>query len=494
MRHGASLPRVPADKPAQANARLLRLRPLSASLSPMAAEALPLAAILTAAGLLFARGLRAGPTYDEAVYLAQTDALAHGQRLGTAVFAAQPPGFDWLLLAVSRIEGLGVDQLRLAIMAFALLGVLAVYVLGRAVAGPIAGLLAAALLAIAPSYPTFAANVSADLPGTVLAMLSLACFLVPTRRRRLWLIAAGLLFATAESVKLDAFVLLLPVPLYWATRRPRLAEIGIATAAAGAAFLAGAAVLGSELPGVWRSAVGYHLAARHVAGAPSNVRALESFFHPHQPFTWLTLVAAITALAIRPHTKLPLWPLWAMAAASLLFLLWQKPLHSNHLVLLAVALAVPAGASLAAVAAHVGRLHAFAVGALALVLAAAYAQDTYHAWTQVPVMPGLTWAAERVEAAVPSGQFVVSDEPIVAFLAHRRMPGETIDTALLRFDTGYLTDSEVLHAIAKYHVPVVVVGRSFYTRPRILAVLAKQFPRHVTFDTITVYYRSRSSG
>jgi 4-amino-4-deoxy-L-arabinose transferase-like glycosyltransferase len=468
--------------------------PLPPALSRVAAEAVPLAVILAAAGVLFASGLRAGATWDEAVYLAQTDALAHGQHLGSGVFTAQPPGFHWLLLAVSRIGGLGVDQLRLAIMALALVGLLAAYVVARAVAGPTAGILAAALLAIAPSYPTFASNISADLPGTVLAMLSLACFVVPTRYRRLWMLAAGVLFAAAESVKLDAFVLLLPVPLYCAARRLRLTEIGIAAAGAGAAFLAGAAALGHDLPGVWRSAVAYHVAARRVAGAPSNVHALESFFHPHQPFTWLTLLAAAAAIAVRPRTRLPLWPLWATALVSFLFLLWQRPLHDNHLVLLAVALAVPVGASLAAAAAHVRRRHAYLVAALALVLAAAYAQDTYHLRTQVPLMPGLTWAVKRVDAAVPPGRLVVSDEPIVPFLAHRRMPGQTIDTALLRFDAGYLTDETVLHAIAEYHVPVVVVGRSFYTRPRILAALAKQFPRHVTFNTITVYYRSRSSG
>ena len=471
------MPRVPAEE----RARLNRV----------AAEAVPLAAILAAGGLLFRYGLRAGPTWDEAVYLGQTDALAHGQRLGTGVFTPQPPGFHWLLLAVSWIDGVGVDQLRLADLALALVGVLAVYAVARAVAGPVAGLLAAALLAIAPAYPTFAAEVSADLPGTVLAALSLACFVTPTRRRRLRLVAAGLLFAAAESVKLDAFILLLPVAAYCATKRIRPADIGIAAASAGVALAAGAAALGGALPDVWRSAVAYHIAARRVGGSISaNEHELTSFFHPHQPFTWLAVVAFAAAVVVRPRTRLPLWPLWATAVVSVLFLLWHRPIRDNHMVLLAVALAPPVGASLAATAARLHRLQAVAVGGLVLVLAAAYVQDTHHARRQVPLMPDLTWAVGKVEAAVPPGQLVVSDHPIVPFLAHRRMPGQTIDTALLRFQTGYLTDATVLHAIAEYHVPVVVVGRSFYTRPRILAALAKQFPRHETFDTITVYYRS----
>ena len=220
------------------------------------AEAAALLAILVAGGLLFAHGLNVPPSYDEGAYLAQTDALLHGQRLGTDVFAAQPPGFDWLLVGVGKIDGLGVDQLRLASLALALLGLLAVAAVARAVAGPAAGVAAAAVLVVAPSYPTFAAQVSADLPGCVLAMLALACMLTPSKHRRVRLVAAGLLFAAAESVKLDAFVLLLPVPLYCWAGRLRLADIGVAAAAAGAALLAGVAVVGGALPDVWRDAVG----------------------------------------------------------------------------------------------------------------------------------------------------------------------------------------------------------------------------------------------
>ena len=470
------MPRVPAEE----RARLNRV----------AAEAAPLAVILTAGGLLFAHGLRAGTTWDEAVYLGQTDALAHGQKLGTQVFTAQPPGFHWLLLAVARIGGLGIDQLRLANLALALVGLLAVYVTARAVAGPVAGLAAAALLSIAPAYPTFAAEISADLPGCVLAAVSLACFVAPTRRRRLWLVAGGLLFAAAELVKLDAFILVLPVAAYCATRRIRPADLGIASVAACAGFAAAAAGLGSELPAVWRSAVSYHVAARRVGGSISpNEHELTSFFHPHQPFTWLAVVGFAAAIALRPRTKLPLWPLWATAVVSVLFLLWHRPIRDNHMVLLAVALAPAVGASLAVAA--VQRRRPVVIGALVLALLAAYVQDTRHAERQTALMPGLTWAAKKVEAAVPPGQLVVSDHPIVPFLAHRQMPGQTIDSALLRFSAGYLTDGDVLHAIAEYHVPVVVVGRSFYTRPRILAALARQFPKHRTFDTITVYYRSK---
>ena len=455
------------------------------------AEAAALLAILLAGGLLFAHGLNVPPSYDEGAYLAQTDALLHGQRLGTDVFAAQPPGFDWLLLGAGAIEGLGVDQLRLSSLALSLLGLLAVAAVARAAAGPAAGLAAAAVLVVAPSYPAFAAQISADMPGCVLATLALACILTPSKHRRLRLVACGLLFAAAESVKLDAFVLLLPVPLYCWAGRLRLADIGVAAAAAGTALLTGAAVIGGALPEVWRDAVAYHIAARNVSGAGSdNVHELTAFFHPRQPFTWLTGAAVATALFVRPRTRLPLWPLWAAAAAAAGFLFWHRPLHDNHMVLLAVALAPPVGAELAAGLGKLHRLRPLAVAALALLVAAGYVQDTRELERNAAPLPaGIVWAVKQVDAAVPPDRLVVSDEPIVPFLARRRMPGQTIDTALLRFAAGYLTDEEVIHAVEHYHVRVVIVGRAFNSRPRLLAALAKRFPIRRSQNGVTLYRR-----
>ncbi|HEY6053622.1 MAG TPA: glycosyltransferase family 39 protein, partial [Gaiellaceae bacterium] len=447
----------------------------------------PPAAALAAAGVLFHRGLSLPPSFDEGVYLAQTDALLHGQRLGEDVFAAQPPGFHWLLLAAAKVGGLGVDQLRYEVLALALLGLVAAYLVGRAVGGPVAGLVAAAVLAVAPPYPTFAAQISADLPGTVLALLALACLLAPGRRRWLFVLG-GVLFAAAEWVKLDAFILLLPVLAYAAARRLRPGDL---LAAAGAALVASgiaAAVLAGALPDVWRGAVSYHLSARGAPGHHENVHALRAFFDLRQPFTWLVAAALAAYAVLRPRCRLPLWPLWATAAASALFLLWHRPLHDNHMVLLSLALVVPVGASLAAVTA---RFRLVAAAALALLVAAGYVQETRRLDRNAASLPAeLAWEVGRVEAHSTPGQLVVSDEPIVPVLAHRRMPGEVIDTAVLRFDSGYLSNADVLRAIDSHRVPVVVAGRSFLLRPALLAEIAKRFPPPQVRDGVRVYVRS----
>ena len=64
------------------------------------------------------------------------------------------------------------------------------------------------------------------------------------------------------------------------------------------------------------------------------------------PSAWLIVLGAVGSLVVAPRV----WPFWLWAVACALFLLWQKPLFEHHLVLLAAALAVPAGTSLEAAA------------------------------------------------------------------------------------------------------------------------------------------------
>jgi 4-amino-4-deoxy-L-arabinose transferase-like glycosyltransferase len=439
-------------------------------------EVAPLAVVLAAAGVLFDRALALPPSFDEGVYVAQTDALLHGQRLGTDVFAAQPPGFHWLLLLGARLGGATVGTLRLEILAFALLGLVAAYLAARALAGPWAGLAAAAVLAVAPPYPTYSVQVSADLPGTVLALLALACLLTARGRRRAYALG-GLLLAAAEWVKLDAVLVALPALAYVGVRR-----LGVAAGAALAASAAGLVVLAGSLPDVWHGAVSYHLAARGTDDLSDNLAALRSFFHPHQPFTWLVVAALLATVARRTE---PRPALWGTALLSALFLLWHHPLHDNHLVLLSVTLAVPVGAALAT-----ARPFLPVVALVALLVAAGYVQETHRLERNAaPIRAELRWAASVVDEHSKPADLVLSDEPLVGPLAHRRLVGSLIDTAVLRFDSGYLTDREVLDEVDRARPPVVVAGRAFLARPALLRGLAERYPRRVERAGVTVYLR-----
>lgn len=454
-----------------------------------AAEWAALAVVVAAAGLLFSHGLDVAPSFDEGVYLAQVDALIHGQHLGTGVFAAQPPGFYWLLRAAAWVGGLGLDPIRIAVLIVALTGVVLAYTVGRFVSGPAAGLTAAAALTAVPSYGVSAVQVSADLPGSVIALGSLACLLAPWERgRRSRLALAGALFALAELVKLDAFILVLPVVLLPARRWFSRGDLAVAAGGAAVALAGAALALRGSIAAVWRGAVLYHVAARAVAGGSNNLHQVEAFFHPRQPFTTLMLLALVAAL-YRRHDR-SLRPFWIAVLAAAAFVLWHRPLHDNHLVVLAVAAATAAGLSLGAVAKTIGRGKTVAAAGLVALLAAGYIQNTRQMQRNARPMPeALTWAAERIATATPPGSFVVSDEPLVPFLARRRMPGQTIDTALLRFAAGYLDDRTVIRSAADARVRAVVAGRAFLTRPALLSALSRRFQRVATRDGVSIYIR-----
>jgi 4-amino-4-deoxy-L-arabinose transferase-like glycosyltransferase len=447
-------------------------------------------------GALFARGLDTPADYDEGVYLAAVDALRHGQELGSEIFTAQPPGFYALLRAGDVLLIDSLDGVRAWIIALALAGSCAAFLLGRAIGGPAAGLGAAFLLGVAPPYPTFAARISADLPAYVLGLFALVCIVYAGDRRRplaLWALS-GALFAAAVSVKLSALTLAVPLAGFAFVRAAGRREL--AAAVLGAATVAGGLVLAhwGAIRDLWFGAVTYHTRARDVPGAglADNAERVLDFLDPRTPFGWVVPVSLLVLLSPwRPRLRLPLWPLWLWAAVGALLLVWHQPLHDNHLVLLAVALAVPAGIALGAA---VSRLRGWgapaAAAVLALALAAGYAQETRRLDRNAgPEPPEVAWAARQLEQRTRPEELVITDRPIIAYLADRRVPGAVLDGAALAFDAGVIDAEKIVAAIDRHDVRAVVAAREFRKQPEVLAGLADRFPSRIAHGDAVLYAR-----
>jgi len=138
-------------------------------------------------------------------------------------------------------------------------------------------------------------------------------------------------------------------------------------------------------------------------------------------------------------------------------------------------LAVPAGIALGALLEQVPKRE-LALGALALILAAGYVQQQRRAsLDDVPEEPALVQAAELLRRETRPDDLVVSDQSIVPFLADRRVAGPLVDTAVLRFQTGSLTDAEVVRELDTNGVRAVVAGRAFAHRPALLRVLEERY-------------------
>lgn len=456
-----------------------------------------MALVLAAAGLLFAQGSPAAADYDEGSYLAAVDAMRHGQELGTQVFTPQPPGFYYLLGAFERVFGSSLGGVRAGIVMTALLGCVAAYLLGRALAGPVAGVAAAALLAVSTPFWQFAFRISADLPGLVIGLFAVFLFVYATRRGRQGVTAAaaaGGLFAAALSVKVSAATLLVPLAGYALARRAgrlQLLAFGVGTLT-----LALALVLLSfgGLHGIWHGAVSYHQAARRLGpGTWTNAHQLVDFLDPRtrNPLVWVAALGLAAWGVLRGRLREPVWPLWLWAGLSVLFLVWHRPLHANHYVLVAVALAPAAAVTAGAAIERLPRREALAAGGLvAAVLVFGYVREFRDLRrNEGPEPVDVRFAVRQLERHSAPTDLVVTDRPIIAFLADRRMPGELVDTAYLRFRSGYLSASEVLRVIDRRRVQAVVAARAFRDDPAILAGLRQRFPRRIAQHGVTLYVR-----
>lgn len=445
------------------------------------AEALGLGGLLVAAGLLFSRGLDAGANYDEGVYLASSDALDRGEQLGTHVFASQPPGFYALLRTATALPGDSVEATRALFLVVALVGVAAAWSLGRTLAGGAAGLAVGALLLAAPSFASESARIASDLPAAALALVSLALLAAALRQRSDVLVAAaGLAFAAGVSVKLFAVTAAVPAAAMLWSARPTRRLLAALVAGLSVVPLALAAVYAGSLGDLYDGAVGFHNAARE---GGLNVERVARSFDPRTVWTWLVAAGALS-YALRPNRRL--LPLWLWAAAASAFLIWHRPLLDHHFVLFAAAFSVAAGSALGPRARNRA-----AVAALALVVAAGYAQQWRRSERLAPMPADVVAAADELRASTDPYDAVVTDLPIVAYLADRPLPGALVDTSAVRFASGSLDAACVLSTIDVSAASVVVVGRLFRTDPELLSAIRARFPTRRAIGGITLYERPR---
>jgi 4-amino-4-deoxy-L-arabinose transferase-like glycosyltransferase len=451
---------------------------------PIAAFAF--AGLLVLALLLYNRGTDAPANYDEGVYLASLDALRHGQGLGTDVYASQPPGF-YVLLQALVLPGMDIDGIRIAFLLVALAGLVAAYAIGRRLAGPSGGLLAAALLAVTAPYPVQAARVEADTASVALALAAVAVAMHAGRSTWRW-VAAGLLAGCAISVKLLAFPVFVPLAVLLVTRRSWRAT-GACLVGAVLVWVALAIAYAGAIGELWESVVSDHRNARRLGPSLAD-NADRVLLHP---LDWRTVAAALVvagiiccALFLRRIETLALGA-WIVASAA--FLVYQRPLLDHHLVLLAATLAVPAGAGLAAAAQRLPRpARVAAIAAIVLALVAGLAQEARRLDRLGNVEPAdVLAAAHELRSRTTPDELVGSDLPIVAYLADRRMPGRLVDTSFVRLGTGSLTDTEILATLDRHRVRAVVAGREFTNRSLLLRELAARYPKRVRTGAITIY-------
>jgi hypothetical protein len=445
------------------------------------AEIALLAVILAAQTILWARPIHSATNYDEDVYLAALDALRHGQRLGTDVFAAQFPGFYDLLRGLSYVTGIGVVAVRAGMLAVTVAGTIGAWLAGRRFGGATGGLLAAALLVVAPPLDLFGYQVIADTAELALAALALG---VATLETPAAAVAAGAFFGAALSVKLTA-VCVAPAVLWLVRRRLRPAVAGLVVVC-GAVLLSHVNALGS----LWASGVTYHEKARSTpAVIPHPYRQILHQIPRGTPFFVLALLAIVTAVGLFLwHRQRDTWPLWSWVVLVVAFLFVHQPLHYNHLIELPYTLAIAAGATLGALLSELGRARLPLVGLVCLALAAGWVQQLHRVdIARAPEPASNVAAAHALARLTPPGALTIDDRPIVSFLARRRVVGQLVDLAVLRWEAGSLDDAQVIADLRR--ADAVVVSRALARRPAVLRAVERKYVMRYRRGGVRIYIR-----
>ena len=419
--------------------------------------------------------------YDEGVYWQSLRAMAQGHPLYSSVFGSQPPGFllgvypGYLVLGQSIVAG------RVAIALYALVGILATYVIGRALSGRWVGVLAAGLLALNPRYLQESTTLHAGIPSLTLSLVGVALVAVaiqaaqPRPRRLLLIAAAGIALGVAIMMKLLAVVALVPAvlllaePLVQEMRERQASRQTFIVVARDIGLLIGGLVLAcviTLLPflpqwgALYEQVIGFHLVARGTSGRGPLANLL---FLPD--ITWI-----VAALGLAVAVWRRMWvalPLLAWLLASVLVLVVQRPLFDPHVLILAPPLSLLA--ALGGVAAIDWARSSWNIRAkesllMAGTLVALGATLLVGLWLDArQIRDGSAYdggtRAQMVQAlrdhAIPAG-LVVTDDQYVAALAGRDTPPELVDTSLVRIATGSLTTDEVEHIIRRDDVRVVL--------------------------------------
>jgi len=443
--------------------------------------------------------------YDEGVYLASLRAIREGYGLFTPVFSSQPPVFLLSLSPFIWLFGPTFLAARSGVVFFSLIGVLAMYLLGRRLGGLWVGATAALLLAGDHLFLIQSQTIEAE--GISVSLMIAAVAAAAYVERYPWQAAAlsGVATALATLTKLYAIIaIVLIASLFLAhlityaqpqqgtppfsqpegkpfsarllLQRPALARAGMLVGV----YLTGLVLttllvflpyLG-QLQTVYQQAIGFHLAAgtSFASTLGQNLRLVLLNTTAAYPLVLLALLGFIVGLARRRWQVLTAGA-WTLAA--LLILLRQQPLFPHHLVLLIPGLALSAALGLMPAPKTFAReviiLQArprrifpalsrrqasmlskglplsLIVGVLALNL---YTTLNHPLGVSAADAARLAQVADDLRQFTTPQQTVITDDQYIAMLADRDVPPALVDTSAVRIETGYLTTTQVI-AIAQ---------------------------------------------
>jgi len=428
---------------------------------------------------------------DEGIHLSAAYLVNQGKEPYRQVSFSQGPLFLEVVrwpLRWGAGEGSDITVVRLALLGFGLLLLVALALIGRALKNNLAGLAAVITLLAMPSFFYFARAVMADIPSVALGLWAAwAAIRFLQCGNRAWLIGSAVLLGLSLAIKfLTIYALgwigLLILYRIWAiertpppwrrvvhTLRDGLLFVGITLVTLLAIYL------WYDLPALLNSAFGMRVAMREAFGSwrSNNRDEVIEFWLLHAPLILLAVYG--------------LWGEWRNRQQRFLLVSWlalialslriQNPLYHQHLQLLLPLLALLAGLAIASLVDALTRLHhqpwaasrllhlligLLLVGWLARFVSVSY--DTPNRYTELTttgLRVGQEPVVEFLQKFTAADDCVVTDDLNLAFISRRFPPPMLVDLSSARLATESISDDrlERLTARAGCQVVASLTGR-----------------------------------
>ena len=198
---------------------------------------------------------------------------------------------------------------------------------------------------------------------------------------------------------------------------------------------------------LWQGIVTDHTGAKGITTVGDNADRLLHLLEWRTPFAWLVWAGAV-AFVVSRHARRA-WPLATLVPAAAAFILYLRPSVTTT----SRSCRRPTPSRRGRQSCSRGlRAEGSARGRVRPV-SARRRRVRPGGSTLRPQRPAraseLVWAARVIEQATDPGDVVATDQPLVNFLAGRRLPGYLSDTSNTRFESGALTGHEVLAEIVE---------------------------------------------
>jgi 4-amino-4-deoxy-L-arabinose transferase-like glycosyltransferase len=411
-----------------------------------------------------------------------------GYHLYEQIFYSQPPLFLMSIYPFYELLGSTITSARIGVAAVSFLGLLGAYLIGRALAGRAAGVVAVVLLMISPMYLEQSHTLHAEGPAIGLLFLTVAAAFMwwehPTGRKGIAIavlsavtLALGILIKLPDAVAVVPIALLL-VARVWSIRHETSSKIWVSLWPIAVAIVAAAittllilAPFAGCLNALVDQVVTFHLAARKMMNAShsDNVGTLSQFFSANRALVTAALVS-VSVTVLRHEWRIV--PLLVWFLATLILLVLQVPLWPRHAIFLIpplitiVVLGLKGSPTTPTPIAWEQR-GALLTGFVALVVVLFSLRHDY--WHYRNLHTGDPSAATQVaadlERVTTRDDLIITDAQYAAALADRNTPPWLVDLSVTRLSSGYLTSRELMQAGANSRVHAVVLSPDNLTSP-----------------------------